>query len=99
MTKINENEFDRLAELSKLEFSANEKAELMADLNKTIAFCEKLNEVNTEGVKPLIYMTPNTNSVREDNVGGMISKEEALKNAPAKDSDFFRVTKVIKPKS
>ncbi|MBX2985044.1 MAG: Asp-tRNA(Asn)/Glu-tRNA(Gln) amidotransferase subunit GatC [Bacteroidia bacterium] len=98
MTKINEKEFDRLAELSKLEFSESEKQELMADLNKTVAFCETLNEVNTDGVEPLIYMTPNTNVVREDRIEGMISKEEALKNAPAKDSDFFRVTKVIKPK-
>jgi len=99
MTKITHTDFDRFADLAKLEFSAQEKESLMKDLNETILFCEKLNDLNTEGVEPLIYMTPDTNIVREDVIEGMISKEEALKNAPAKDSDFFRVTKVLKSNS
>lgn len=99
MNNINEKEFDRLTDLAKLEFSNEEKQELMADLQKTVAFCETLNEINTDGVEPLIYMTSANNVVREDKIEGMISKEEALKNAPSKDSDFFRVTKVLKPKS
>lgn len=99
MTKITHKDFDRLADLAKLEFSETEKEALMKDLNETIFFCEKLNDLNTEGVEPLIYMTPDTNIVRKDEIKGMISKEEALKNAPAKDSDFFRVTKVIKTNS
>jgi aspartyl-tRNA(Asn)/glutamyl-tRNA(Gln) amidotransferase subunit C len=57
--------------------------------------CEKLNEVDTEGVEPLIYMSDNENVLREDEVVQSISHEDALKNAPKKDSDFFRVPKVI----
>lgn len=98
MTKISASDFDRLAELSKLHFSETEKEELMKDLNETIAFCEKLQELDTEGVEPLIYLSPHTNVVREDKIEGMLPKETALKNAPAKDSDFFRVTKILKQK-
>jgi aspartyl-tRNA(Asn)/glutamyl-tRNA(Gln) amidotransferase subunit C len=98
MTKISTSDFDRLAELSKLSFTESEKNSLMKDLNETIAFCEKLQEIDTTGVEPLIYINTDTNVVREDKIEGMLSKEEALKNAPAKDSDFFRVTKILKNK-
>jgi aspartyl-tRNA(Asn)/glutamyl-tRNA(Gln) amidotransferase subunit C len=65
------------------------------DLEKILEMCEKLNEVDTEGVEPLIYMSDNENVLREDEVVQSISHEDALKNAPKKDSDFFRVPKVI----
>jgi aspartyl-tRNA(Asn)/glutamyl-tRNA(Gln) amidotransferase subunit C len=64
-------------------------------LEKILEMCEKLNEVDTEGVEPLIYMSDNENVLREDEVVQSISHEDALKNAPKKDSDFFRVPKVI----
>ena len=65
------------------------------DLENILEMCEKLNEVNTDGVEPLIYMTDRVNNLREDKVEQEITHEEALKNAPKKDSDFFRVPKVI----
>jgi aspartyl-tRNA(Asn)/glutamyl-tRNA(Gln) amidotransferase subunit C len=64
-------------------------------LENILDMCEKLNEVNTDGVEPLIYMTDRVNNLREDKVLQEITHEEALKNAPKKDSDFFRVPKVI----
>jgi aspartyl-tRNA(Asn)/glutamyl-tRNA(Gln) amidotransferase subunit C len=57
--------------------------------------CEKLKEVDTEGVEPLIYLTNSETVLREDVVVQTISHEEALRNAPKSDSDFFRVPKVI----
>ncbi len=57
--------------------------------------CEKLQEVNTDGVEPLIYMTNSHTVLRADEVVQEISKAEALKNAPKTDGDFFRVPKVI----
>ena len=57
---------------------------------------DKLNELNTEGVEPLLHMTDAINVLREDEVKGSISREEALKNAPDTDGTFFRVPKVIK---
>jgi aspartyl-tRNA(Asn)/glutamyl-tRNA(Gln) amidotransferase subunit C len=57
--------------------------------------CEKLKEVDTEGVEPLIYLTNSETVLREDVVVQTISHEDALRNAPKSDSDFFRVPKVI----
>lgn len=93
--KITDRKIDELAHLCRLEFEGEKKENIKADLDKILVFCEQLNELDTEGIEPLIYMTDNANDLREDKVNNDISKEDALKNAPSKDSDYFRVPKVI----
>ncbi|MFT5337577.1 MAG: aspartyl-tRNA(Asn)/glutamyl-tRNA(Gln) amidotransferase subunit C [Sphingobacteriales bacterium] len=93
--KISEELVGRLAYLSRLEFSGDEKTELGKDLNKMLDFISKLEDVNTDGVEPLIHMSDEKNVLRPDVVGGMLSQEEALKNAPKKDNFYFRVPKML----
>ena len=97
--KITEETVERIAELAKLEFTGEEKTAVMGDMNKILSFMDKLNELDTEGVEPLIYMTSEVNSLRKDEVIQTLSHDEALKNAPKKDSDYFRVPKVLERKS
>ncbi len=92
---VDEKKIAHLAELAKLEFSNTEKKELVNDLNAILVLTDKLNEVDTEGVKPLIYMLEEQTKMRKDVVVQTITKEEALKNAPDKDSDFIRTPKVL----
>lgn len=87
---------DNLAHLARLQFSDEEKAELQKDLQSMIAFVEKLNEIDTTGVEPLLHMSGNINVLRNDEVKNCITHEEALLNAPVKDDTFFKVPKVIK---
>ena len=87
---------DRLAELSKLEFNADEKERIKGDLQKILNLVEKLNEVNVNDVEPLKYMNDDVNVLREEEVKGQVSKADALSNAPQRDSDYFKVPKVIK---
>ncbi len=94
--KIDNALVERLAELSKLEFDAAEKERIQNDLQKIFDLVEKLNEVNVDGVEPLIYMSDEVNVLRKDVVKDTVSKADALSNAPQKDSDFFKVPKVIK---
>jgi aspartyl-tRNA(Asn)/glutamyl-tRNA(Gln) amidotransferase subunit C len=93
--RITDEKIDQLAHLCRLEFDAEAKTKIKADLENILVLCEKLNEVDTEGIEPLIYMTDTTNNVREDMVEQLVDREQILKNAPARDSDFFRVPKVI----
>jgi aspartyl-tRNA(Asn)/glutamyl-tRNA(Gln) amidotransferase subunit C len=94
--KIDNELVERLAELSKLEFDPTEKENIKTDLQKIFDLVGKLEEVNVDGVEPLIYMTDEKNVLRKDEVKGMVPKEEALKNAPQHDSDYFKIPKVIK---
>jgi aspartyl-tRNA(Asn)/glutamyl-tRNA(Gln) amidotransferase subunit C len=57
---------------------------------------KKLNELDTTGVEPLLHMSDEINVLREDEVKGSISREEALKAAPLHDEQFFKVPKVIR---
>jgi aspartyl-tRNA(Asn)/glutamyl-tRNA(Gln) amidotransferase subunit C len=93
--EINDALVDKLAHLSRLKFNAVEKAEIKSDLQRMIGFVEKLNELNLEGVQPLLHMSDEVNVLRKDEVKGSISREEALQNAPQHDEQFFKVPKVI----
>lgn len=93
--KIDDQLIDHLAKLSKLEFNKESKEEIKGNLQKITNLVEKLNELDTENVEPLVYMSENKNILREDVVDMKITKEQALKNAPDKDSDYFKVPKVI----
>ena len=94
--EVNDALIDNLASLSRLHFNEEEKKEIKSDLQKMISFVDKLNELNTDGVEPLLHMSDATNVFREDEIKGSISREEALKNAPETDGVFFKVPKVIK---
>ena len=87
---------DRIAHLARLKFSEEEKTALRTDLERMIEFVEKLKEVDTTGVEPLLHITDAVNVLREDEVRQTISKEDALLNAPVTDGNFFKVPKVIK---
>lgn len=88
----------KLAKLSKLEFTEAEMPKIKEDLSKMLGFVEKLNELNTEGVEPLIYLTHGSQSLRDDEATETISQEAALTNAPQKDSDFFKVPRFLNKK-
>jgi aspartyl-tRNA(Asn)/glutamyl-tRNA(Gln) amidotransferase subunit C len=94
--EVNDLLIDNLAKLSHLSFTEQERKEIKADLQEMISFIEKLKEVNTEGVTPLLHMSSNENILREDVLQGSVSREEALKNAPDTDGTFFKVPKVIR---
>ena len=96
--EVTDSLIDHLANLAKLEFSAEEKKVIKQDLEKMIDFVDKLKSVDTAGVEPLIYMNKDVNVLRDDVIEQIITKEQALKNAPQKDSDYFKVPTVLKSK-
>jgi aspartyl-tRNA(Asn)/glutamyl-tRNA(Gln) amidotransferase subunit C len=96
LMEVNDALVDKLANLARLKFEAAEKEEIKKDLQQMISFVDKLNELDTSGVEPLLHMTDEVNVLREDEVKGSMTKEEALRNAPVHDENFFKVPKVIK---
>ncbi len=92
---IDLNTVERVAALAKLDFSDDEKIRIQQDLNKIVAYFDKLNEIDTEGIEPLVFMTEEINVFRKDIPFQEISKEDALKNAPQKNSDYYKVPKFL----
>lgn len=93
--KITDETVEHIANLARLEFEGDEKIRIKEDLENIITFMEKLQEVDTDNVTPLVFMTNEKNRLREDVAEVTVSHEEALKNAPKKDSDYFRIPKVL----
>ena len=93
--KLNNETITKIAHLARLEVNDSERDVLIKDMNKILSFMEKLNELDTTGVEPLIYLTNEVNVYREDEVQKEITVEEALRNAPNQDGAYFRTSKVI----
>lgn len=93
--EVNTALIDNLSNLARLKFDESEKEEIKTELQRMIEFVEKLNELDTTGVPPLLHMSDAMNVLREDLKQGSISREEALLNAPQSDGTYFKVPKVI----
>ena len=92
---IDKETVDKIAHLARLELSPGETDEMIKDMSKILDFMAKLNEIDTAGVEPLVYMTDEVNVLRDDVVKQQITHQEALLNAPKHDDDYFLVAKVI----
>ena len=92
---VSRKDVEHIAELARLKFSEEELNNFTGQLNEILTYVEKLNEFDTENVEPLSHPVEGSNVFREDDVKPSIPTEEALKNAPEKDEQFFHVPKVI----
>ena len=86
---------NHLAHLSRLNVAPEKMDKLVADMQDLVVFVEQLNALDTTGTSPLMHMGDAVNVLRADEVGGSITREAALKNAPDSDGTFFKVPKVI----
>jgi|TARA_B110000444_G_scaffold10457_1_gene8955 aspartyl-tRNA(Asn)/glutamyl-tRNA(Gln) amidotransferase subunit C len=94
--KIDNKLISDLSQLAKLDFDEKSSLNMQEDLKKIIGFIEKLSEINTDTVEPLIYLSEELNVLRDDDEIKNLSQERALQNAPVKDSDYILVPKVLK---
>jgi len=92
---IDEKLISRLEHLARLELSAEERTKITKDLNDILTMVQKMEELDTTNVEPLIYVNEEVNVLREDTIANQVSREEALRNAPRQDGVYFRVPKVI----
>jgi len=92
---VTEDMIDHIAHLARLEFNGEEKQAIREDMSKILSFMDVLQQIDTQDVEPLMFMTQETNRLREDIAQETLSQVEVLKNAPKKDSDYFRISKVL----
>ena len=93
---VDDKLIEDLSRLAKLKFDKNSSEKIKDDLSSILGFVDTLLEVDTESIEPLIYMSEEVNTLRADNIANEVSQKNALKNAPQKDSDYFKVPTVLK---
>ena len=94
--EVNDDLINTLSNLACLEFNDREKDEIKQDLERMIGFVQKLRELDTTGIAPLLHMGDEINVLREDRIQGTSERAEALRNAPSTDGIYFKVPKVIR---
>lgn len=92
---VTRQDVEHVAALARLRFSDEEKTTLTAQLNSLLEYMEQLNRLDTRTVEPLSQVVALRNVFREDLPAPGLSREEALREAPAATGEFFRVPKVI----
>jgi len=85
----------KVAELARLKFKEEEIGEFQQQLNDILGYVEILNEVDTEGVEPLISVHDGIDRLREDKIKPSLTAEEAMRNAPETSEGALIVPKVI----
>jgi len=93
--KITDELVDHISHLARLKFEGDKKEAIKKDMENIISFMDKLSELPTDDVEPLIFMNDEVNVLREDDPKITVTQDQALKNAPKKDSDYFRIPKVL----
>lgn len=93
--KVDRETLRKLAHLARLEISKDSEEDMLNSLSDILTWVEKLSEVDTDGVLPLTNMTEEVNQFREDKAINTLEHDKGLLNAPKKDSDYFRVPKVL----
>ena len=92
---ISEEQVKHVAKLASLELSDEEITKYQKDLDEILEYINKLSEVNTENVPATSHVHGSVNVFRDDVVGESLPKDEALRNAPAKNENGFSVPKII----
>lgn len=95
VTTITKKEIEHIALLARLELTEVEKEKHTEQLNITLEYVNKLNQLDTSNVQPTAYVLPLQNVYREDKVTASLSQEEALNNAPLAEDGFFKVPKLV----
>lgn len=93
--KVTDELVEHIAHLARLSLKEEKREAVKSDLTRIIDFFGQLTTVDTEEVEPLIFMTESINVLRKDEAKVTIDQEEALRNAPQKDSDYFKIAKVL----
>ena len=94
--KVNDELIASLSKLAKLKFDPESAKKIKSELDIILGFLEAISQVDTDAIDPLIYINEEVNILRNDEIANEISQKNALKNAPQKDSDYFKVPTVLK---
>jgi len=88
-------EVEHVAYLSRLRLGDEEKARFAEQLGHILDYVEKLGELDTSGVEPMVHAIDRQNVTRDDAVGDSLPHEEALRNAPESSEGCFKVPRII----
>ena len=95
MSTITRSDVEYVAGLAQLQLDEAATERLVGEMNHILGYMEKLNELNTDDVEPMMHAMALTNIFREDEVKPSLPREIALRGAPVHDNEYFMVPKIL----
>lgn len=86
---------EHIAKLARLNLTSDEVDKFTSELTVILTYIDQLQAVDTTGVEPKNQFITAENVFREDIPGASLPRDEALRNAPDRDDEYFHVPKVI----
>jgi aspartyl-tRNA(Asn)/glutamyl-tRNA(Gln) amidotransferase subunit C len=95
MSRIDPNEVREIAQLARLRLGEAEVTRMAGELDAILGYIEELRQLDTTGVEPMTHAVPFACPLRPDELGPMLSPDQALANAPVRDGNFFQVPRIV----
>jgi aspartyl-tRNA(Asn)/glutamyl-tRNA(Gln) amidotransferase subunit C len=84
-----------VAQLCRLELTAEETAQFQAQLSGVIEYMKKIDQLDLTGIEATAHAVPAYDVYREDVPVPSLPLEDVLRNAPQANQNQFSVTKVV----
>lgn len=81
--------------MARLQLSDDELGTITPQLEDIVAFVDKLMELDTDGIEPMVHAVETINRWAPDQLGDSLSRDQALANAPNSDEECFLVPPVL----
>ena len=95
VAKITQKDVEYVAGLAQLALDDATKERLVGEMGDILGYMDKLDELNTDNIEPMMHAREMTNVYREDEVNPSLDREDALRNAPQSDGEYFLVPRIL----
>src|SRR5699024_10737922 len=95
MANVTKDQVLKTADLARIAISEDEAEKYSAQINEVLSYSSKILELNTDDVEPTTHGIVSGNVLREDEPKRLITREDALKNAPDTEDGQFKVPAIL----
>lgn len=95
MAKITRQDVQYVAGLAQLSLDAETEERLVREMGEILSYMDKLNQLNTDDVEPMMHVMEVTNVFRDDEVRPSLDRDATFKNAPKSDGEYFIVPRIL----
>jgi len=94
-SRITKEEVEHVAWLAHVELAEGEKTIFTEQFNEILDYFKKIDKADTEDVPPTYHVLDLINVYREDERKKSLNREDALRNAPEKEREFYKAPRIV----
>ncbi len=92
---IEKNDIEHIAELSRINLTAEEKEKFQKDIDEILSYVEKLKQLNLDDIEPMSHLIGKDSTLREDYSEDSDSRDAIINLFPEKEKKFLKVKSIL----